>query len=98
MGCELTPEEIMEDFKTFYFETALSAYETNLAAMEQFVTPDRILFGTDFPAVSTAMAAWYMDNLNGYYLADASKKDAIMFQNAFNLMPGLRKRISHGAR
>ncbi|KAF7977434.1 hypothetical protein HWV62_3590 [Athelia sp. TMB] len=98
MGCKLTPAEILEDFKTFYFETALSAHETNLAAMERFVTPDRILFGTDFPAVSTAMAAWYTENLDGYYLADALKKDAIMFQNAFNLLPGLRKRIKHGAR
>lgn len=49
MGCLLTPEEIMGDFQTFYYETALSAHEVNLTAMEKFVTADRILFGTDFP-------------------------------------------------
>ncbi|KAF8165275.1 hypothetical protein B0H34DRAFT_231376 [Crassisporium funariophilum] len=49
MGCILTPEEILEDFRTFYYETALSAHETTLAAMDKFVRSDHILFGTDFP-------------------------------------------------
>ena len=49
MGCSLNPEEIMRDFQTFYYETALSGYDTNLTAMERFVSPDRIIFGTDFP-------------------------------------------------
>ena len=49
MGCSLNPEEIMRDFQTFYYETALSGYDANLAAMEKFVSPDRIVFGTDFP-------------------------------------------------
>jgi hypothetical protein len=49
MGCTLTPEEIMEDFKDFYYETALSAYSASLAALDVFVSSDHILFGTDFP-------------------------------------------------
>jgi len=49
MGCTLTPEEILADFKTFYYETALSSYETNLLMMDSFVPHDHILFGSDFP-------------------------------------------------
>jgi predicted TIM-barrel fold metal-dependent hydrolase len=49
MGCPLTHDEILEDFRSFYYETALSAHEATLAAMDKFVTSDRILFGTDFP-------------------------------------------------
>ncbi|KAJ6539420.1 hypothetical protein B0H19DRAFT_1178948 [Mycena capillaripes] len=49
MGCNLSPDEILEDFKSFYYDTALSAHESTLSAMETFVSPDRILFGTDFP-------------------------------------------------
>ena len=49
MGCQLSPEEILEDFRSFYYDTALSAEKTTLTAMETFVPPDRILFGTDFP-------------------------------------------------
>lgn len=40
------------------------------------------------------MAGWYTDNLDEYYLNDASK-EAIMSQNALNLMPGLRARIEN---
>lgn len=49
MGSGLTPEEILEDFKTFYYDTALSSHESTLAAMQSFVGPDRLVFGTDFP-------------------------------------------------
>lgn len=53
MGCPMSPEEILEDFKTFYCDTALAAYETNLAAIDTFFTQsDRMLFGTDFPGKS----------------------------------------------
>lgn len=39
------------------------------------------------------MAAWYTDNLEQYYLSDSLKKDGVMFQNALNLLPSLRRRI-----
>jgi hypothetical protein len=58
MGCTLTPDEILADFKTFYYETALSGYHVNLAALEEFVAePNRILFGTDFPGRSAGPSA-----------------------------------------
>ncbi|KAI0719590.1 hypothetical protein C8T65DRAFT_516832, partial [Cerioporus squamosus] len=49
MGCPLTEEEILDDFKTFYFDTALSSHQTTLTTMKSFVGGDRMLFGTDFP-------------------------------------------------
>lgn len=61
----LTEEEIMHDFRTFYFDTALSSYPSNVAGLEAFLKaehlPDgphhqhpeeRILFGTDFPGAA----------------------------------------------
>lgn len=39
----------MDGFKSFYYETALSASELSLTAMENFIQHDHILFGTDFP-------------------------------------------------
>jgi predicted TIM-barrel fold metal-dependent hydrolase len=48
MGCPLTTEEILEDFKTFYVDTALSGYEVNLQAVETFHGIHRILFGSDY--------------------------------------------------
>ena len=49
MGSGLTPDDILNDFKTFYYDTALSSHETTLTAMQSFVGPDRLVFGTDFP-------------------------------------------------
>lgn len=49
MGCELTPEECMEDFGTFYVETALSGYGSVLQLTQTTVGRARMLFGTDFP-------------------------------------------------
>ncbi|KAF8974490.1 hypothetical protein BDZ97DRAFT_1900139 [Flammula alnicola] len=60
MGCVLSPEEILDDFKTFYYETALSASEFNLAAIENFVQHDHILFGTDFPGKDSSTVSTFM--------------------------------------
>jgi uncharacterized protein YciW len=49
MGSEFSPEDILNDFKTFYYDTALSSHESTLAAMQSFVSADRLVFGTDFP-------------------------------------------------
>ncbi|KAJ7507897.1 hypothetical protein B0H11DRAFT_1969189 [Mycena galericulata] len=87
MGCELSPDEIMEDFKSFYYETALSAHATTLTAMDAFVSPDRILFGTDFPAVSADMVGWYTRNLEQFRAADNKKLEDVMAGNALGLFP-----------
>ncbi|KAL0576919.1 hypothetical protein V5O48_005065 [Marasmius crinis-equi] len=93
MGCSLTTEEILDDFKTFYYETALSAHETTLKGVESFVSHRRILFGTDFPAVSTEMAAWYANNLDKFYADRPEVLDLINSQNALNLFPKLKLKI-----
>lgn len=49
MGCQLTSEEMLCDFRTFYYDTALSAWGPSLSAMNDFVPHTRIIFGTDFP-------------------------------------------------
>ncbi|KAJ7638887.1 hypothetical protein FB45DRAFT_827508 [Roridomyces roridus] len=90
MGCTLSEEEIMEDFKSFYYETALSAHETTLTAMKTLVSPDRILFGTDFPAVSTDMVASYTRNLEKYHAGDDQKLEDVMAANSLVLFPRLR--------
>jgi len=89
MGCSLSPEEILEDFQSFYYDTALSAHHTTLTAMEGFVKPDHLLFGTDFPAVTTEMAQWYTKNVLDFYANDQEKLDGIMFANAMKLFPKL---------
>lgn len=90
MGCPLTPDEILEDFKSFYYETALSAHDTTLTAAKSFVEPDHILFGTDFPAVSQEMAQWYTKNVEDFYAEDSQQLRNVMGQNALKIMPSLQ--------
>jgi 6-methylsalicylate decarboxylase len=89
LGCELSPEEIIADFRTFYFETALSGFETNLVALENFVPAEQILFGTDFPAVTPAIAGWYTSNVDTYFAARPDLLAQVMHGNAQTLLPRL---------
>ncbi|KAG5648998.1 hypothetical protein DXG03_000347 [Asterophora parasitica] len=90
MGCPLTPEEILEDFKSFYYETALSSYDANLVCIDKFVDPSHILFGTDFPAVSVEMAGWYTKNVRDHYGPEGRKLEMVFGGNALALFPRLQ--------
>ncbi|MFT9536035.1 amidohydrolase family protein [Mycobacteroides abscessus] len=86
-GCDLTADEIIADFRTFYYETALSGFETNLVALENFVPANQILFGTDFPAVSPSAAAWYTCNVDTYFGDRPDTLADVMEGNARRLLP-----------
>lgn len=87
MGCPLSPAEILEDFRTkFYYETALSACEANLAAMQKFVGEDHIFFGTDFPAVNKEVINWYTKNLQSYYSGDIKRLQGVMSSNVVKML------------
>jgi predicted TIM-barrel fold metal-dependent hydrolase len=93
-GAELSREEMIEDFRGFYYETALSGFETNLVALENFVEPDHILFGSDFPAVDLATAAWYTRNVDDYFADRPRQLEAVMRDNALALFPRFRAHAS----
>ncbi|KAF8639945.1 hypothetical protein AX17_001195 [Amanita inopinata Kibby_2008] len=87
MGCKLTAAQMLEDFRSFYYETALSAYRSNLLALDAFARRDRILFGTDYPAVSAEMADWYTKNLWDHYASSHEQLSSILSENALRLFP-----------
>jgi predicted TIM-barrel fold metal-dependent hydrolase len=91
-GSELSPEEMIDDFRTFYYETALSGFETNLVALENFVEPDHILYGSDFPAVDLATAAWYTSNVDAFFAGRPRQLEDLMRNNALALLPRLSAR------
>lgn len=93
MGCTLSPSEILEDFKSFYFDTALSTSEGTLDLMDAFVGLDgeKVLFGTDFPAVGSDMVGWYTRALEEYFDKDGEEGEEglekVMVGNARKLFP-----------
>jgi 6-methylsalicylate decarboxylase len=89
LGTALSETELIDDFRSFYYETALSGFETNLAVLESFVPADHILFGTDFPAVPVETAAWYTANVADFYAARPERHRAVTRDNAVALLPAL---------
>jgi 6-methylsalicylate decarboxylase len=43
------PQAILESFKRFYFDTALSSGSSALLGLQAFVGADRVLYVSDFP-------------------------------------------------
>jgi 6-methylsalicylate decarboxylase len=49
MGCSLSPEECLEDFRSFYVDTALVGHGSTVQFLEGVLGRSSILFGTDYP-------------------------------------------------
>ncbi|KAL9030655.1 MAG: hypothetical protein Q9196_001242 [Gyalolechia fulgens] len=81
-------DQIMEDLKSFYFDSAISGSANVLDSLLNWAPRDRLLYGTDFPFAGgleeyfdTALEDYDMDTkLRGLYYRD----------NALNLFPRLR--------
>jgi len=89
LGTSLSEDELIEDFRSFYYETANSGFETNLLTVESFTAQDHLLFGTDFPAVPVETASWYTNNVDRYYASRPTRHAAVVRDNALALIPSL---------
>ncbi|MEU0493873.1 amidohydrolase family protein [Mycobacterium sp. NPDC006124] len=89
LDCNLSADEIIADFRSFYYETALSGFETNLEALESFVEPEHILFGTDFPAANPKTIRWFTHNVDVYFEDRPDMRARVMHDNAYGLLPRL---------
>ncbi|KAI0347252.1 amidohydrolase 2 [Trametopsis cervina] len=87
MGCPLTAPEVIEDFASFYVESALSAHESTVRLVEDVVGRKRMLFGTDYPAVGLDAVQWYTENLERCYARDAEGLATVTRQSALDLFP-----------
>ena len=85
-----TTEEILEEARTFYFDTALSGNEVTLKALLAFAKPGHVLFGTDIGAATDSMVKYYTDNLNAFEM-DPVTRELIDHKAAMELIPRLRK-------
>ncbi|OKO89623.1 hypothetical protein PENSUB_13689 [Penicillium subrubescens] len=79
-----TSEGIVEDFRSFYFDLALSSSEAVLKLVLDVITHDHILYGSDFPYASTDKSTGFKQILNNFPL-DQELRDKIYFQNAHKL-------------
>ena len=83
-------EEIMDDAKSFYFDTALSGSANILDTLLRWAPKERVLYGSDSP-YATAEAEWSDKELEGYEM-DPETRRAIYRENSLKLFPRLARK------
>ena len=82
----LQPNVVREQFRTFYFDTALSTGAATLPALLAFAKPDHVVFGSDWPFTPQAAVDHFTDGLDRYLGADEAVRQSIDRDNALALL------------
>jgi len=79
----------LDDFASFYFDTALSSSAAALPTLLAFAKPGHITFGSDWPFAPLAAGKLFAAGLETYPGLDAPTREAIERTNALALFPRL---------
>ncbi|KAF6825452.1 hypothetical protein CMUS01_09816 [Colletotrichum musicola] len=82
-------EHFMEDARSFYFDTALSAGAHTLALLREFARPGHVLFGSDFPYAPEPAIVDMNERLEDYGARDEAFVRSICYGAAVRLFPRL---------
>ena len=82
-----SPLDVLDDFRTFYFDTALSSSPAALPTLLAFARPGHVLFGSDWPFAPTTAGRYFADGLDTG--VDPGTLQAINRANAEALFPRL---------
>ncbi len=78
---------VLQDFRSFYFDTALSGSPAALPSLLAFAKPGHVLFGSDWPFAPQAAVAYFTGQLDAYTALDESGRKAIDRDSAAALFP-----------
>src|SRR5258705_8423686 len=84
-----TPADSLDDFSSFYFDTALSSSAAALPTLLAFAKPGHITFGSDFPFAPVAAGQYFAAGLEIYPRLDETARTANERTNALTLFPRL---------
>jgi 6-methylsalicylate decarboxylase len=79
----------LDDFASFYFDTALSSSAAALPTLLAFAKPGHITFGSDWPFAPIAAGKLFAAGLETYPATDAGTRSAIERTSALALFPRL---------
>lgn len=82
-----SPIEVLEEFASFYFDTALSSSAAALPSLLAFADPGHVLYGSDWPFAPQAAVAWFDAGLGEFDGISGDARDAIRHGNAAALFP-----------
>ncbi|EAU30283.1 predicted protein [Aspergillus terreus NIH2624] len=83
-----TYDKIMEAFRSFHYDLALSASPQVLDLLLKMVPHDHILYGSDFPYAPVTAYPAFLQDLESYEMAQ-ELRDNINFGNAMKIFPRL---------
>ncbi|MGB8390989.1 amidohydrolase family protein [Mycobacterium sp.] len=84
-----SPADSLDDFSSFYFDTALASSAAALPTLLAFARPGHITFGSDFPFAPVAAGKLFAAGLETYSGLDSLGREAIDRTNALALFPRL---------
>lgn len=84
-----SPADHLDDFASFYFDTALSSSAAALPSLLAFAKPGHVTFGSDFPFAPVAAGELFAAGLESYGGLDEAGQKAIDRTNALALFPRL---------
>src|SRR5262249_47273079 len=72
-----SPFDVLDDFATFYFDTALSGSPAALPSLLAFAKPGHVLFGSDWPYAPAIAVSYFTRQLDACAALDAEGHAAI---------------------
>ncbi|KAF2230068.1 amidohydrolase family protein [Viridothelium virens] len=87
----LSREQVIEQAREFYFDTAISANPITLKALFEFAKPGHVLFGSDFPNAPNDAITYFTQQLDTYPLSEGGHRE-VESEAALELFP----RLKHG--
>jgi predicted TIM-barrel fold metal-dependent hydrolase len=84
-----SPADTLDDFASFYFDTALSSSAAALPTLLAFAKPGHITFGSDWPFAPVVAGKLFAAGLETYPGLDHAMRDEIDRTNALRLFPRL---------
>lgn len=84
-----TTEEILDEAREFYFDTAISSHAGTLTALFLLAKPGHVLFGTDFPNAPTKGIEYFTKQLESYDM-EPKQREEVYNEAALELFPRLR--------
>jgi predicted TIM-barrel fold metal-dependent hydrolase len=88
----VSPADTLDDFSSFYFDTALSSSAAALPTLLAFAKPGHITFGSDWPFAPLAAGQYFAAGLDTYSGLEVSARAAIDRANALALFPRFQRR------
>lgn len=85
-----SPAHSVDDFSSFYFDTALSSSAAAMPTLLAFAKPGHVTFGSDFPFAPVEVSEFFVAGLDTYDM-DADTRTAINATNALALFPRLAR-------